>query len=220
MIAGPISARLSFFGGYMIICITSTGKVQKQLIYDLIEDAFMPYAGKELTLDDEERDLVCQIQAAEVPVYDLARALSPVMPLERAESHAEALPDPSEGDPVLEESEAVELISECLLGEDFIRAEWIRYFDKLSLAELKGIEEELHNAIKVRETFTEYRNGTRFAEKGPDYTDKGSVPEGIDRTIKYYKSPAGKMRKAGPRSKPRPKEEVVYLTPEEESALE
>ena len=78
----------------MIVCITSSGKVEPQLIQDLIEDMFMPYAGQELTLDAEELDLLRQIAVAEIPVYDLARALFSYMPLHGAESNAETTVQP------------------------------------------------------------------------------------------------------------------------------
>ena len=133
----------------MIVCITSSGKVEPQLVQDLIEDMFMPYAGQELTLDEEELDLLRQIAVAEIPVFDLARALFSYMPLHGAESNAEAstAPNPT---PAKGEGDSDRSVDLSDLG--------------LTAEQLEEIDNRLmRHDIRVRENLhpTRYVNGTR-----------------------------------------------------------
>jgi len=184
----------------MIVCITASSKVQKQLIYDLIEDMFLPYADEELTLNAEELDLLYQIASAEIPVFDLSRALYSYMPPRGSENDAEAVSGPTPRD-------------DKGTGDGWLRID----LSEATLEEMKEAEKKLHNAIRVRENLhpTTYTNGTRdvATETKTVHLEDGSDLEVAVKT-RYYKSKTGKLRKAG-KSKARPGEEEIWLTNDE-----
>ena len=183
----------------MIVCITASGKVQKQLIYDLIEDMFLPYADQELTLDAEETDLLHQIASAQIPVFDLSRALFSYLPPDGSETAVEARTESDMGDDEagVTEDGRIDLTD---LG--------------LSAYQQGEVERRLHHAIRVRENLhpTTYTNGTRdFPDPMPETV---STVEGT----KYYRNKSGKIRKAG-KSKARPGETLVVLSDDELESL-
>lgn len=189
----------------MLVCITASGTISAVLIQDLISDFFGPYVDKEIKQDAEEADLINQILEADIPVYDLSRGMYPRMPLDGSEKAVEprTSASPSQG-----KGSDSETLTDLLSDEDIIRAQWVRYFQDCTLEDLKGIEEELRHAIHVKSDIHPerqmYVNGRR------------DIPESVNaEQKKYFQSPTGKLRLAGPRSKIRTKEVEVWLTDEE-----
>lgn len=174
-----------------------------------------------------EPEIVDRCLDARVEVADLTRGLffSEAMwkardtevtsehPLYGSESQSETLSGSPSYDGLGKDSETSDSLSELYMKEDIIRADWLKYFDSCSLEQLKGIEEELRNAIYVREQANPvpYENGLKVREDtGPEpISTLGDAGE--KNTIKYWKSKTGRLRKAG-RSKPKPGETEVFLT--------
>jgi hypothetical protein len=122
-------------------------------------------------------------------------------------------------------------------------ADWVTRIDTMSYEQLRGLEEAVRHAVHIREqnmhpVYTGYKNGTKFhsremEEAGaeltvnmePLYQDVPATAGTVEalahtvemsqqETVKYWKSKAGKYRKAG-KSKSRPGETEIWLTQEE-----
>jgi hypothetical protein len=188
----------------MLLCITADGKVSALLIQSLIEDFLAPYADKEFTSDHEEQDLINQILAADIPVYDLARGMFPRMPLDGAESQAETTgaPDPSPSKGSESEHGAIDYSGLDLTTDQIVE-----------------IEKRIMATIRIRETHNLHYtnaipdNATRKEEEVEIPEIIKGIVEGPERQ-KYWQSKGGKIRLAR-KSKPRPGETEVYLTQEE-----
>src|SRR5579859_4423320 len=198
----------------MLVVITASGKFTEQAVQDLITDFFAPYIGQELKIEEQgaEHQFIhaCIDELDDpIPVYDLAKGLYPVtrMALDSAESHAETLSGSSTSDHTNERPEVSESFSAQL-------ADW-------TLEELKELENDLHHAIRVKETLhTPYVNGRREQQEviiNGVATTVDELNDILDEElakIKCYKSKTGKIRKAG-KSKARPGETEVWLAEEE-----
>ena len=193
----------------MLLCITADGKVSALLIQSLIEDFLAPYADKEFTSDHEEQDLINQILAADIPVYDLARGMFPRMPLDGAESQAETTgaPDPSPSKGSESEHGAIDYSGLDLTTDQIVE-----------------IEKRIMATIRIRET-----HNLHYTNAIPDNAPKKATEEDVKELLgidpvdnteetndkqKYWQSKGGKIRLAR-KSKPRPGETEVYLTQEE-----
>lgn len=186
----------------MIICLTASKRVSEILARDLLEDFITQFSAKDLVINEEERDLLSQIQAADIPVYDLARGLYPYVPLDGPESHAEAVSGTGEGDEPGSIPDGLRIdLSD--LG--------------LSAYQQGEIEKRIMHSIRVREDLhpTSYVNGLKeidLSQISVGNSDTGNV--GYENKIRCYKSKTGKVRKAG-KSKSRPGEEEMWLTDEQ-----
>lgn len=189
----------------MLVCITASGKFSKNAVQDLITDFFMPYVDKELNPSESELQFIAACQSADendlVPVYDLARGLYPSMrmPLDGAQSHAEALSGEGWCDPLGDQSESLRID--------------LRAGDEMTLEGPRELEKDVHHAIRIREQqmHQTYVNGIK--EEVEEVLISGEAVNETEK-IKYYKSPRGNLRPAN-KSKARPKETEVWLTPEE-----
>lgn len=192
---------------------------------------------------DTDREFLVDSDVREL-AYDLSRGLYPAAPSLAQDTLCMA-PGATETDEQVQSGmnpypyglSASDLLTELSTDEDIIRANWIRYFDKCTLNELKGLEEEVRHAVHVRErdmhpVYTQYQNGLKIngTEATAEELDEelGTVPVSAGtveamihsaevsqhETVKYWKSKTGKYRKAG-RSKSRPGETEIFLNQEE-----
>lgn len=207
----------------MLICITSSGKSSELLIESLIKDLLAPYAGKEMTIDPEEQDLIRQIQEADIPVYDLARGLFPYMPLDGAVVAAETLSPPVPS-PSMGSNDEHGAIDYSGLG--------------LTTKQIIEIEKRIMSVIRIKENLHpsnhEYINGLpkdvynlQALDVGgevvePEVLDEIPLSTGVmvdDEKKKYWKSKRGRLRLAG-KSKARPGETEVWMTDDEVPELQ
>jgi hypothetical protein len=191
---------------------------------------------------DTDRDFL-EESGAEL-MYDLSRGLFPVAPPVAQDSLHMALGATETDEQVRSgviartgEYDTLESLTE--LPEDSI-PRWLRNQD---LDQLRQLETEVRHAVHIREqglhpVYTGYKNGTKFhsremEEAGaeltvnmePLYQDVPATAGTVEalahtvemsqqETVKYWKSKAGKYRKAG-KSKSRPGETEIWLTQEE-----
>lgn len=202
-------------------------------------------SDRQFLIDSDVRELAYDLSRGLYPVSRaLEQSTAPQMALDGSESDAAGFSGEVRYDYLGETLSASDLLTELSTDEDIIRANWLRYFDKCTLEELKGLEEEVRHAVHVREknmhpVYTQYENGLKVPVTDGDSAvaavvhakeefrssameehgqDLVTVTEpmicNVNDSTRYWKSKAGKYRKAG-KSKSRPGETEIWLTQEE-----